>query len=90
MTSVEKLVEFLARGLVTQPDEVRVNTVEGETVVIVELQVHDDDVSRVIGEDGCIVKAIRQVLSAASGRRKTMLELVNTQDEPTPEAGDEE
>lgn len=87
---MEKLVEFLARGLVSQPDDVRVGTVEGETVVIVELTVHDDDVSRIIGTDGQILKAIRQVLSAASGRRKTMLELVNTQDEPRSEAGFEE
>ena len=87
---MEKLVEFLARGLVSQPDAVRVSTVEGEAVVIVELQVHDDDVSRLTGDDGQNVKAMRQVLSAASGRRKTMLELVNTQTEPTAEAGAEE
>jgi uncharacterized protein len=87
---VDKLVAFLARGLVTQPDDVRVNTVEGETVLIVELQVHDDDVSRILGDDDAIIKAMRQVLSAASGRRKTMLELVNTQAKPTAEAGAEE
>jgi predicted RNA-binding protein YlqC (UPF0109 family) len=87
---VEKLVEFLARSLVAQPAEVKVNTIEGETVVIVELTVHDDDVSRIVGDDGRIIKAIRQVLSAASGRRKTMLELVNTQADSKPEAGEEE
>ena len=87
---MEKLVDFLARSLVSQPDQVRVNAVEGETVVIVELQVHDDDVSRLVGDDGQIIKAMRQVLSAASGRRKTMLELVNTQSKPSPEAGAEE
>ena len=87
---MDKLVAFLARGLVTQPDDVHVNTVEGETVLIVELQVHDDDVSLILGDDGAIIKAMRQVLSAASGRRKTMLELVNTQAKPTAEAGDEE
>ncbi len=87
---MQKLVDFLARGLVTQPDEVRVNTVEGETVVIVELQVHEDDVACILGKDDQIIKAIRQVLSAASGRRKTMLELVNIQAEPTAEAGAEE
>jgi predicted RNA-binding protein YlqC (UPF0109 family) len=87
---VEKLVEFLARGLVSQPEDVRVNTIEGETVVIVELTVADDDVARIEGEEGRVINAIRQVLSAASGRRKTMLELVNTQAGPGPEAGSEE
>ncbi len=87
---MEKLVDFLARGLVTNPEAVRVNTVEGETVVIVELLVDEADVPRILGENGEIVKAMRQVLSAASGRRKTMLELVNTQAKPTAEAGSEE
>ncbi len=87
---MQRLVDFLARGLVSRPDDVRVNAVEGETVLIVELSVHDDDVSRILGDDGRIVKAMRQVLSAASGRRKTMLELVNTQSKPSREAGDEE
>ncbi len=87
---MQKLVDFLARSVVSQPDEVRVNAVEGETVIIVELQVHDDDVECLVGSDGQVIKAIRQVIGAASGRRKTMLELVNTQVQPIAEAGAEE
>jgi len=87
---VEKLVDFLARSLVSQPDQVSVNTVEGETVVIVELHVADDDLSRILGKDDQVIKAMRQVLSAASGRRKTMLELVDPKAGPATEAGAEE
>ncbi len=87
---MERLVEVLARSLVAQPDSVQVNTIEGETVIIVELTVDDDDVSRIVGEGGRVIKAIRQVLSAASGRRKTVLELVNTQADSQLEADEEE
>ncbi len=87
---MDKLVEFIAKGLVSQPDNVKVGVVEGQTVNIVELQVHDDDVPRIVGTDGEILRAIRQVLSAAAGRTKTMLELVNTQAEAVSEAGAEE
>ena len=75
---MEGLVSFLTKGLVTHPDDVHTNVVEGETVLIVELQVHDDDVARVNGPGGRCIRAMRQVLSAASGRKKAVLEIVNT------------
>ncbi len=87
---MEKLVAFLAKGLVSQPDQVQVGIVEGQSVNIVELTVHDSDVERIVGEDGAILSAMRQVLSASAGRHKTMLELVNTQAKPMSEAGAEE
>jgi predicted RNA-binding protein YlqC (UPF0109 family) len=74
---VDRLIGFLARGLVSRPDDVRVSVVEGETVVIVELHVHESDLPRIHGPEGRHLRAIRQVLSASSGRRKAMLELVD-------------
>lgn len=74
---MEELVAFLARGLVSHPDEVRVSAITGETVLIVELHVHPSDVARIEGPDGRTLRAIRQVLAASSGQRKAMLELVD-------------
>ena len=67
----------MAKGLAKHPDDVRVNTVAGEAVIMVELTVAEEDVPRVIGSNGRNIKAMRQILSAASGRKKAVLELVN-------------
>jgi len=67
----------MARGLASQPDLVRVNIIEGESVVVVELTVHEDDLPRIIGPEGLHIRAMRQLVNAASGRRKTVLELVD-------------
>lgn len=75
---MQDLVSFLARGLTTYPEQIRINAVEGEATVMIELSVHPDDVPRIIGSGGRNIKAIRQVLSAASGRRRAVLELVDT------------
>lgn len=83
---MDQLVGFLARGLVSRPDDVRVSMVEGETVVIVELHVHDSDLPRIHGPEGRHLRAIRQVLSASSGRRKAMLELVDAHSGPASKA----
>ncbi len=78
---MQDLVEYLVRGLVDHPDDVQVRAVEGEATVMLELRVHPEDVDLVRGEDGQTLRHIRAVLSAASGRRKAVLELLNDLDE---------
>jgi hypothetical protein len=75
---MEELVNFIVRGLVDNPDEVHVNMVEGESSVILELSVHRNDVELVQGDDGATLMSLKHVLSAASGRRKAILELVES------------
>ncbi len=71
-----ELVSFLARGLVSVPDAVRVSQVEGESSLLLELSVDPVDLPALKGPDENTLRAIRTVLSASSGRRKAILELV--------------
>ncbi len=73
---MKAVVDHLVRGLVGNPDAVRLNTVEGEASVLIELSVAPEDVARIKGPDGDTLRAIRTVLSAAAGRRKAVLELL--------------
>ncbi len=63
---MEKLVETIAKSLVDQPEEVRVNTVKKDDLTIIELRVANDDMGKVIGKQGRIAKAIRSVVKAAA------------------------
>jgi uncharacterized protein len=65
------LLDFLARSLVADPDAVRVNEVEeidGE--VVLELEVAEDDLGRVIGRGGRVANALRSVMKAAATREE--------------------
>jgi uncharacterized protein len=63
------LLEFLARGLVEEPDAVQVTEVEEvEGEVILEVEVADDDLGRVIGRGGRVANALRTVMKAAATR----------------------
>jgi predicted RNA-binding protein YlqC (UPF0109 family) len=75
---VQELVEFLAKGLVDNPDEVRVDRVERDGNVVLELRVAPDDVGKVIGRQGRIVRAMRTIVRACGARsnERTMLEIV--------------
>lgn len=61
-----ELVETIAKALVDNPEEVKVNEIEGTQSVIIELKVADEDMGKVIGKQGRIAKAIRTVVKAAA------------------------
>jgi predicted RNA-binding protein YlqC (UPF0109 family) len=71
------LVFHLVRPLVTHPEDLQVQIVEGEATVMLEMSVHPDDQERIEGENGRTMRAIRNILSAAAGRRKATLDLVD-------------
>ena len=65
------LLEFLTRSLVENPDAVQVTEVEeidGE--VVLEVEVADDDLGRVIGRGGRVANALRSVMKAAATREE--------------------
>ena len=72
------LVEYLARALVEDPDSVRVDEVEENGEVVLELRVAPDDLGRVIGRSGRVANAIRTVAKAAATHedRRVMVEIV--------------
>jgi predicted RNA-binding protein YlqC (UPF0109 family) len=68
---VRDLLEFLARSLVADPSAVVVTEVEeidGE--VVLELEVAEDDLGRVIGRGGRVANALRSVMKAAATREE--------------------
>ncbi|HLL41045.1 MAG TPA: KH domain-containing protein [Rubrobacteraceae bacterium] len=66
MRQLENLLLFLARSLVDEPDKVEVEGRETDSRVELILRVAPNDVGKVIGRQGRIVKAIRTVMKAAS------------------------
>jgi predicted RNA-binding protein YlqC (UPF0109 family) len=68
---VRELLEFLARSLVANPEAVQVTEVEEiEGEVVLELEVDDDDLGRVIGRGGRVANALRAVMKAAATREE--------------------
>ncbi|HLW46213.1 MAG TPA: KH domain-containing protein [bacterium] len=69
---MKALVELVARSLVDHPDDVDVQVVDGPQASTIEVRVAADDVGKLIGRGGRIIKAIRTLARAAatgSGKR---------------------
>jgi predicted RNA-binding protein YlqC (UPF0109 family) len=59
------LLENIAKSLVDTPDEVIVEQIEEERETVLELEVAESDVGKVIGRQGRTVRALRTLLGAA-------------------------
>ena len=77
---MKELLEYLARGLVEDPDRVRVNQVEEDDgATVLELSVADDDYGNVIGRGGRTAAALRTVVktAAAKSKRRVFVDIVD-------------
>ena len=66
---MRELVLFLAKSLVDQPDAVQVMETEGPEAIILELSVAPEDMGKVIGRQGRVVKEIRVLMRSMAQRR---------------------
>lgn len=73
-----KMVEFLVKSIVDNPQAVEIKEVQGERVVIYEVKVDNTDVGKVVGRNGRIINAIRTIVRAAASkeRKKVSIELM--------------
>lgn len=75
---LQGLVEYIARSLVEDPSQVKVDVVESANAISLELSVAQADMGRVIGKSGRIANAIRTLVRVAAMRegKRVNLEIV--------------
>ncbi len=74
-----KLVESIAKSLVSHPENVVVTEETDKHGSVLQLQVAADDMGKVIGKQGRIAKALRTVVKAAATKenKKVVVEIVS-------------
>jgi len=73
------LVSFIAKSLVDHPDEVYTSTYDRSDSTVIELEVAQEDLGKVIGRQGRTARALRTLLSAAGqkSRRRYSLDIID-------------
>ena len=76
---MKEFLEYVARSLVDKPDAVWVEVDDDEDETVLTLGVDQEDMGRVIGRDGRIANALRDLLRAMASKngRRVELEIVN-------------
>lgn len=65
---MKALVEYIAKSLVENPDQVEVREIANGNRIRLELSVSKDDMGRVIGKNGRVANSIRTLLRVAAER----------------------
>jgi predicted RNA-binding protein YlqC (UPF0109 family) len=77
---MQELVSFILKGLVSKPEAVSVKEVDGDSSVFLEIEVDESDRVRILNNDSQVLKNIRAVANAASGRKHAIVELLGADD----------
>jgi predicted RNA-binding protein YlqC (UPF0109 family) len=75
---MKELVEFIAKSLVENSEQVEVSEVQGDITTIIELKVAQEDMGKIIGKQGKTARSIRTLLNATAAKvkKKTVLEIL--------------
>src|SRR3954452_7162231 len=69
------LVEYVARALVDKPNAVKVDEVQDGNTTVYELEVDEEDIGKVIGRQGRVVRGLRALVKAAATRKGVRVDL---------------
>lgn len=76
---MKEILETILKNLVENTDAISVNQVEKDRLTVFEVKVAPEDMGRVIGKEGKIAKAIRNILRAigAKEQKKVTVEFID-------------
>ena len=66
---MKELVEYIAKSLVEDPSQVKVEVFEETRMILLRLSVAPDDTGRVIGRGGRVAQSMRALLRAMSNKK---------------------
>ena len=66
---LKEFIEYIAKALVDDPEQVTIQEVAGEKTTIFELRVGAGDLGKVIGKGGQTARAMRTLLSAIAAKQ---------------------
>lgn len=75
-------LEHLVRGLVPNPDDVRVRESDRGRVRTFEVRVNPEDIGKVIGRQGRTASALRTVIGALAGREQIRIDFIDVDRRP--------
>jgi uncharacterized protein len=75
---MREIVEYVAKALVEDPNQVEVREVQNGQSVLIELRVSREDKGRIIGKQGRIANHIRNLVKVAAAKegKRAVLEIV--------------
>ncbi len=74
-STLSELVEYIVKSLVDHPEEVTVNEMTESGSILLEVNVAESDMGRVIGKGGVVVNSIRTLVQVMAAKRGVRISL---------------
>lgn len=87
---MQDVIEFILKNIVTVPDEVQVTAMDEGGVTHYTISVHPDDVGRIIGKEGKVIKAIRTIMRVIAIQKGVRVRVSVLSDSDQEEVGQDE
>jgi len=75
---MEEFIAYLIKNMVNIPEQVDIRALEGESGLLIEIRVAPEDVGKVVGRKGNIIRSLRTLAMTIGARmgRRIHLEIV--------------
>lgn len=86
---MKNLLEFILIHIVTFPDDVRIDEIEGEGETVYLITVNQEDLGRVIGRQGNIIQSIRSIAKVRAMKEHKRIRININEGERKPVVAEE-
>ena len=73
---VRRALEAILEPLLDQPDLLRINLLEVASSILAEIEVHPDDIPKIIGKSGRTIGAIHIIMTNIGAKNKTRIRVL--------------
>jgi predicted RNA-binding protein YlqC (UPF0109 family) len=75
---MEEFIAYLVKNMVNLPEQVDVRSMEGQSGLLIEIRVAPEDVGKVVGRKGNIIRSLRTLAGTIGARmgRRIHLEII--------------
>ena len=67
---MKELLDVMVRSLVSYQNDIEIENVEDDNNIILKLKVHKEDIGKIIGKNGKVIRSIRTVIKAGAYNTK--------------------
>lgn len=75
---MEEFVAYLIKNMVNAPEQVDIRAVEGQNGLLIEIRVAAEDIGKVVGRKGNVIRSLRTLAMSIGARlgRRVHLEII--------------
>lgn len=75
---MEEFVAYLVKNMVNEPEKVDIRAVEGQGGLLIEIRVAAEDIGKVVGRKGNVIRSLRTLVMTVGARlgRRIHVEIV--------------